>query len=101
MCCKDVTKDQIYLIKINHWICNLKRKFDCDFRRQLKWEFLKMGDPQIDYSLYKRSSKGKTTKNNNFIQPTKKLENTLDDANTLCKYKSIKSELDIIDDHNA
>lgn len=101
MCCKDVTKDQIYLNKINHWICNLSRIFDCDFRRQLKWGFLKTGDPQIDYSLYKRSSKGKTTKNNNFIQPTKKLENSLDDANTLCKYKSIKSELDIIDDHNA
>ena len=60
-----------------------------------------MGDPQIDYSLYKRSSKGKTTKNNKFIQPTKKLENSLDDANTLGNYKSIKSELDTIDDHNA
>ena len=101
MCCKDMTKDQTYLNKINHSICNFSRKSDCDFRWQLKWEFLKMGDPQIDYSLYERSSKGKTTKNNKFIQPTKKLENSLDDANTLGKYKSIKSELDTIDDHNA
>ena len=101
MCCKDMTKDQTYLNKINHWICNFSGKSDCDFRRQLKWECLKMGDPQIDHSLYERSSKGKTTKNNKFIQPTKKLENSLDDANTLGKYKSIKSELDTIDDHNA
>ena len=60
-----------------------------------------MGDPQIDYSLNERSSKGKTTKNNKFIQRTKKLENNLDDVNTLGKYKIIKSELDTIDDHHA
>ena len=36
-----LTKDQNYINKIKDLICNFNTKNDCDFSRQLKWEFLK------------------------------------------------------------
>ena len=66
-------KDQNYINEIQDLIRNFNTKNDCDFSRQLKWEFLKYEIRKftIHYTRYE----GKETKNFEFRKRVKKARN--------------------------
>ena len=82
-------------------IRNFNTKIDCDFSRQLKWEFLKYEIRKFTILYTKDLAKERKQKISNLESELKKLEISLNDANNLGKYDSIKNELDAIYDHIA
>ena len=94
-------KDQNYINEIKDLIRNFNTKNDCDFRRQLKWEFLKHEIRKITTYYTKALAKEREQKNSSLQSELKKLEISLDDANNLGKYNIIKNELDAIYGHVA
>ena len=94
-------KDQNYINEIKDLVRNFNTKIDCDFSRQLKWEFLKYEIRQFTIHYTKGLAKERKQKILNLESELKKLEISLDDANNLGKYNSIKNELDAIYDDIA
>ena len=94
-------KDQNYINEIEDLIRNFNTKNDCDFSRQLKWEFLKYEIRKFAIHYTKGLAKERKQKNSNLASELKKLEISLDDANNLGKCNSIKNELNWIYDHIA
>ena len=92
-------KDQKYINEIKDLIRNFDRKNDCNFSRQLKWEFLKYEIRKFTIHYTKGLAKEGKQKNLNLESELKKLEISLDNANNLDKYDSIKNELEAIYDH--
>ena len=82
-------------------ILNFDTKNDCDFSRQLKWEFWKCEICKFSIHYTKSLAKERKQKISNLESELKKLEISLDDANNLGEYNSIRSELDTIYDHIA
>ena len=82
-------------------IRNFNTKFDFDFRRQLKWELLKYEICKFTIHYTKGPAKERKPKNSNLESELKKLEISLDDANKVGKYNSVKNEFDTIYDHIA
>ena len=82
-------------------IRNFNTKIDFDFRRQLKWELLKYEICKFTIHCTKGPAKERKQKNSNLESELKKLEISLDDANKVGKYNSVKNELDPIYDHIA
>ena len=78
-----------------------KKKYDSNFSRQTKWEFLKYEILKFTIHYTKSLEKERKLKSFKLESELKKLEICLDDANNLGKYKSIKNELDAIYDHIA
>ena len=74
-------------------ICNFNTKNDCDFSRQLKWEFLKYEIRKFTIYYTKGLAKARKQKITNLESEWKKLENGL------VKYNSIKDKLNAIYDH--
>ena len=94
-------KDQNYINEIKDLIHNFNTKNDCDFSWQLKWEVLKYKICKFTIHYTKGLVEETKQKFSNLKSELKKLENSLDDANDLGKYKSIKDELDAIYNHIA
>ena len=94
-------KDQKYINEIKDLICNFDTKNDCNFRRQLKWEFLKYEIRKFTIQYTKGLAKERKQKILNIESEFKKVEISPDDANNLGKHDSIKNELDEIYDHIA
>ena len=94
-------KDQKYINKIKDLIRSFDTKNDCSFSRQLKWEFLKYEIGKFTIHYTKGLAKEKKQKILNWESELKKLEISLDDANNLGKYNSIKNELDAIYDNTG
>ena len=94
-------KHQNYINQIKDLIGNFDTKNDCDFSEQLKWEFLKYEIRKFTIHYTKDLAKERKQKLSNLESELKKLEISLDDANNLRKYNSIKNELDAIYDHIA
>ena len=94
-------KDQNYINEIKDLILNFDTKNDCDFSRQLKWEFWKCEICKFSIHYTKSLAKERKQKISNLESELKKLEISLDDANNLGEYNSIRSELDTIYDHIA
>ena len=82
-------------------IRNFDTKNDCVCTRQLKWEFLKYEIRKFTIHYTKGLAKERKQKILNLESELKKLEISLDDANTLGKYNCIKNELEAIYDHIA
>ena len=82
-------------------IRNFDTKNDCVCTRQLKWEFLKYEIRKFTIHYTKGLVKDRKQIISNLESKLKKLEISLDDANNLGKYDSIKNELDVIYDHVA
>ena len=82
-------------------IRNFDTKNDCNFRRQLKWEFLKYEIRKFTIQYTKGLAKERKQKILNIESEFKKVEISPDDANNLGKHDSIKNELDEIYDHIA
>ena len=80
-------------------IRNFDTKNDCNFSRQLKWEFLKYEIRKFTIHYSKGLAKERKQKILNLERELKKLEISLDDPNKLGKYNTIKNVLDAIDDH--
>ena len=81
-------------------IRNFDTKNDCAFSRQLKWEFLKYEIRKFTIH-YKGNAKERKQKISHVESELKNLEISLDDANNLGKYGSIKNESDAIYNHIA
>ena len=94
-------KDQNYINEIKDLIHNFNTKNDCDFSWQLKWEILKYKICKFTIHYTKGLVEERKQKFSNLKSELKKLENSLDDANDLGKYKSTKDELDAIYNHIA
>ena len=94
-------KDQNYINEIKDLIRNFDTKNDCVCTRQLKWEFLKYEIRKFTIHYTKGLAKERKQKILNLESELKKLEISLDDANTLGKYNCIKNELEAIYDHIA
>ena len=94
-------KDQKYINEIKDLIRNFDTKNDCNFSRQLKWEFLKYEIRKFTIHYTKGLAKERKQKILNLESELKKLEISLDDANNLGKYNSIKNELEAIYDYIA
>ena len=82
-------------------IRNFDTKNDCNFSGQLKWEFLKCEIRKFTIHYIKGLAKIRKQKTLNLESELKKLDISLDDANNLGKYNSIKDELEAIYDHIA
>ena len=89
-------KDQKYINEIKDLIRNFDTKNDCNFSRQLKWEFLKYEIRKFTIHYTKGLVKERQQKILNLESELKKLEISLDDANNFGKYNCIKIELDAI-----
>ena len=96
-----LVNDQNYINEIKDLIRNFNTKNDCDFSRQIKWEFLKYEVCKFTIYYTKGLAKERKQKISNLESELKKLEISLDDANNLGKYNSIKNELDAIYNHIA
>ena len=94
-------KDQNYINEMKDLTRNFNTKIDFDFRRQLKWELLKYEICKFTIHYTKGPAKERKQKNSNLESELKKLEISLDDANKVGKYNSVKNELDPIHDHIA
>ena len=94
-------KDQKYINEIKDLIRNFDTKNDCNFSRQLKWEFLKYEIRKFTIHYTKGLAKERKQKILNLESELKKLEISLGDANNLGQYNSIKNELEAIYDHIA
>ena len=81
-------------------IRNFDTKNDCAFSWQLKWEFLRYEIRKFTIH-YKGLAKERKQKVSHVESELKNLEISLDDANNLGKYDSIKNELDAIYDYIA
>ena len=77
-------KNQNYISEIKDLIRNFNTKNDCDFSRQLKWEFLKYEIHKFTIHYTKGLAKERKQKISNLESELKKLEISLDDA----KYNS-------------
>ena len=84
-------KDQNYINEIQDLIRNFNAKNDCDFSRQLKWEFLKYEIRKFTIHYTKGIAKERKQKILNLESELKKLEISPNDANHLGKYNSIKN----------
>ena len=94
-------KNQNYINEIKYLIRNFNTKNDCDFSRQLQSGFLKYEIRKFTIHYTKGLAKERKRKISNLESELKKLEISLDDANNLGKYNSIKNELEAIYDHTA
>ena len=94
-------KDQKYINEIKDLSRNLETKNDCNFSRQLKWEFVRHETRKFTINYTKGLAKGRKPKILNLESKLKKLEISLDDANNLGKHNSIKNELEAIYNHIA
>ena len=92
-------KDQKYINEIKDLIRNFDTKNDCNFSRQLKWEFLKYEIRKFTIHYTKGLAKERKQKILNLKNELKKPEIILSDANSLGQYNSIKNELEAIYDH--
>ena len=88
--------DQKYINEIKDSIRNFDTKNDCNFSRQLKWKFFKYKIRKFPIHYTKGLAKERKQKLLNLESELKKLEISLDDANNLDKYKSVKNELEVI-----
>ena len=94
-------KNQKYRNEIKDLIRNFDTKYDCHISRQVKWEFLKYEIRKFTIHYTKGLAKESKQKILNLESEFKKLEISVEDANNLGKYDSIKNELDAIYDHIA
>ena len=87
-------KDQKYINEIKDLIRSFDTKNDCNFIRQLKWGLLKYEICKFIIHYTKGLAKERKEKMLNLESELKNLEISLDEANNLGKYNSVKNELD-------
>ena len=94
-------KDHMYVSEIKHLASSFLSNYICNMNAQLKWELLKYEIRKFTIDYTKRKAKEKRKQQVYLESDFKKLGNNLENSDNLRKYKSLKSDLELINDHIA